>query len=192
MHIAICNIFCYTLYMRPFKGIKPQDIVILLKLAVLGDRHWRHMDLVGGLGLSQTEISFALDRCKTAGFIDSAKKKVLKSALLEFLVHGLKYVFPAKPGAVCRGIPTGHSAPPLSHTIVASDEDRYVWPWDDGKVRGQAIEPLYPNAPLAAKNDSKLYELLALVDAIRAGRAREQAIAVRELTVRLAKAAGDK
>jgi hypothetical protein len=45
---------------------------------------------------------------------------------------------------------------------------------------------------LAAKNDSKLYELLALVDAIRAGRAREQAIAVRELTVRLAKAAGDK
>ena len=171
--------------MRPFKGIKPQDIAILLKLTVLGNGHWRHMDLVEGLGVSQTEISFALDRCKTAGFIDSTKKKVLKAALLEFLVHGLKYVFPAKPGAVCRGVPTAHSAPPLSKTIVASKEDSYVWPWDEGKVRGQAIEPLYPNAPVAARNDKKLYELLALVDAIRAGRAREQALAVKELQVRL-------
>jgi len=178
--------------MRIFRGIKPQDIVILLKVTVLEDGRWRHVDLAEGLGLSQTEISFALDRCKTAGFIDSAKKMVLKSALLEFLVHGLKYTFPAKPGPVCRGVPTAHSAPPLSKTIVSSEEDRYVWPWDDGKVRGQAIEPLYPNAPLAAKNDQKLYELLALVDAVRAGRAREQAIAVRELEARLGQIAGNK
>lgn len=171
--------------MRPFNGIKPQDIVILLKLVVLGDRHWRHVDLADALGLSQPEISFALNRCKTAGFIDTAKKKVLKSALREFLAHGLKYMFPARPGPICRGVPTAHSAPPLSETIVASDEDRYVWPWDDGKVRGQAIEPLYPNAPFAAENDRALYELLALVDAIRAGRAREQAIAVMELDARL-------
>ena len=171
--------------MRPFNGIKPQDIVILLKLVLVGDGHWRHVDLSDALGLSQAEISFALTRCKTVGFIDSAKKKILKSALLEFLVHGLKYTFPAKPGPVCRGVPTAHCAPPLSKTIVASDEDCYVWPWDDGKVRGQAIEPLYFNAPLAAKNDCKLYELLALVDAIRVGRAREQAIAVSELETRL-------
>lgn len=178
--------------MRPFNGIKPQDIVVLLKLVVLGDGHWRHVDLADALGLSQTEISFALDRCKTAGFINSAKKNILKSALLEFLVHGLKYAFPVKPGPVCRGVPTAHSAPPLSKTIVASDEDCYIWPWDDGKVRGQAIEPLYPNAPLAAKNDRKLYEFLALVDAVRVGRAREQAIAVRELEARLGRAAEDK
>jgi hypothetical protein len=178
--------------MRPFKGIKPQDIVILLKLVVLGDGHWRHVDLAESLGLSQGEISFALDRCKTAGFIDSSKKKILKSALLEFLVHGLKYTFPAKPGPIFRGVPTAHSAPPLSKTIVASENDRYVWPWDEGKVRGQAIEPLYYNAPLAAKNDCKLYELLALVDAIRAGRTREQAIALRELEARLGKVGEDK
>jgi hypothetical protein len=178
--------------MRTFNGIKPQDIVILLKLTILEGGNWRHVDLAEGLGLSQTEISFALDRCKTVGFIDSAKKKVLKSALLEFLVHGLKYMFPAKPGPVCRGVPTAHSAPPLSKAIVASEEDRYVWPWDEGKVRGQAIEPLYPNAPLAAKNDHKLYELLALVDAVRAGRVREQAIAVQELEARFGKVAGDK
>jgi hypothetical protein len=178
--------------MRTFNGIKPQDVIILLKLVVLGNGHWRHVDLAEGLGLSQTEISFALDRCKTAGFIDSTKKKIIKSALLEFLVHGLKYTFPAKPGPVCRGVPTAHSAPPLSKVIVASDEDSYIWPWDDGKVRGQAIEPLYPNAPLAAKNDRKLYEFLALVDAVRVGRAREQILAVQELEARLGKVVGDK
>ena len=177
--------------MRPFNGIKPQDIVIMLKLVGFGEQRWRHIDLADSMGLSQTEISFALDRCKTVGFIDSSKKKVMKSALLEFLSHGLKYVFPAKPGPICRGIPTAHCAPPLSNTIVSSDDDRYVWPWDEGKVRGQAIEPLYPNAPLAAKNDRKLYEFLALVDAIRVGRAREKILAIKELEARL-KVSGDK
>jgi hypothetical protein len=171
--------------MRPFKSIKPQDIVILLKIVALGEKRWRHMDLVNALGISQTEISFALNRCRTAGFLDSAKKKVMKTALFEFLVHGFKYVFPARSGAVCRGMPTAHSAPPLAGKIVSPAQDCYVWPWDKGKVRGQAIEPLYLNAPLAAEKDRSLYELLALADAIRAGRAREQSLAVKELEQRL-------
>jgi len=171
--------------MRSFNGIKPQDIVILLKLVVMGDEKWRHVDLVLSLGLSQTEISFALNRCRTAGFLDSEKKTVMKGALLEFLVHGLKYVFPARPGAVSRGMPTAHSAPPLAGRIVAADNDMYVWPSDNGKARGQAIEPLYANVPRAAEQDQALYALLALVDAVRAGRAREQAIAARELEQRL-------
>ena len=160
--------------MRPFNGIKPQDIVILLKLVTMGDGRWRHVDLADALGLSQTEISFAMDRCRTAGLIDSDKKRVIKPALLEFLIHGLKYVFPAKPGPVCRGIATAHSAPPMSRVIVAATDDHYVWPCEqEGKARGQAIEPLYPNAPLAALTDSKLHELLALADVLRTGRTRE-------------------
>mgnify|MGYP001607247734 CR=1 FL=1 len=171
--------------MRNFNGIKPQDIVVLLKLTTLDADKWRHMDLVDILGLSQGEISFALNRCRTAGFLDASKKKVMKGALLEFLVHGLKYMFPVKPGPVCRGVPAAHSAPPLSKSIAVSDDDRYVWPWDEGKMRGQAIKPLYSNVPAAAQKDRQLYELLALVDAIRVGRAREQAIAIQELQARL-------
>lgn len=175
--------------MRNFNGIKPQDIVVLLKLAALDNDKWRHVDLVDALGLSQGEISFSLNRCRTAGFLDVSKKKVMRGALLEFLVHGLKYVFPVKPGPVSRGIPTAHSAPPLYARIAALDEDRYVWPWDEGSARGQAIEPLYSNAPAAALKDKKLYELLALVDAIRAGRSREQSFAIQELQARLGKGA---
>ena len=173
--------------MRAFNGIKPQDIVILLKLVALGEGKWRHMDLVSSLGLSQTEISFALDRCRTVGFLDSAKKKVMRGALLEFLEHGLKYVFPAAPGPISRGMPTAHSAAPLAGAIVSSENDIYVWPSDAGKARGQAITPLYKNVPQAAEKDPALYELLALVDAVRAGRARERDLAARELEKRLGK-----
>ena len=175
--------------MRPFNGIKTQDIAILLKLVALGDSPWRHIDIAGALGLSQTKISFALDRCLTAGFIDTDKKTVIKPALAEFLLHGLKYVFPAKPGPICRGIPTAHSAPPLARVIVATNEDHYVWASEGGRVRGQAIEPLCPKAAAAAKADTRFYELLALTDALRSGRHREHALAVRELEARLNKAA---
>ena len=41
------------------------------------------------------------------------------------------------------------------------------------------------NVPLVAQSDSELYELLALIDAIRVGRAREQAIAIQALPARL-------
>jgi hypothetical protein len=44
---------------------------------------------------------------------------------------------------------------------------------------------LYQSVPQAVANDQKLYELLALVDAIRDGRARERNLAISELTRRL-------
>src|SRR3546814_16215338 len=53
-------------------------------------------------------------------------------------------------------------------------EAMYVWLSQKGKVRGQAITPLYPKAVLVALGDGTLYEMLALIDAIRAGRTREK------------------
>lgn len=54
-----------------------------------------------------------------------------------------------------------------------------------GKMRGTTLEPLHKAVPRAAANDPVLYELLALVDALRDGRVRERQIAERELTARL-------
>ncbi len=170
---------------RVLQGIKPQDVLVLLKLCLWQEREWRHVDLAAELGLSQTEISFALERCRSSGLIDQAKKRVIKAAFLEFLLHGLRYVFPAQPGPLYRGMPTSHSAPPLSRHIVSEDNDQYVWPYGEGTVRGQAIEPLYASVPMAAAKDPQLHELLALVDALRVGRARERNIAREELEARL-------
>jgi len=171
--------------MRILQGIKPQDILVLLKLCLWRDREWRHVDLAVELGLSQTEVSFALERCRVSGLLDDAKKRVIRSALLEFLAHGLKYIYPVEPGALCRGMPTAHSAPPLSKRIVSDEHDQYVWPYVDGTMRGQAIVPLYESVPFAAGKDPQLHELLAMVDALRVGRARERAIAADELEKRL-------
>ncbi|WP_202405922.1 hypothetical protein [Hufsiella ginkgonis] len=54
----------------------------------------------------------------------------------------------------------------------------YVWPSPDGKARGQAIIPLYPNQVFAVKQDETLYNLLSLIDTIRVGKVRESEKAV--------------
>ncbi|HTW30579.1 MAG TPA: hypothetical protein VMD76_02810 [Candidatus Sulfotelmatobacter sp.] len=105
--------------------------------------------------------------------------------LKEFLIHGVKYVFPVERGGPTRGIPTAEAAPPLNQRFPQEFALPPVWPDAEGAVRGIAFSPLYENVPQAALRDSKLYELLALVDAIREGRAREREIAIRELTDRI-------
>ena len=72
----------------------------------------------------------------------------MRQALFDFLVHGLAVVFPVKPGAIVRGIPTAHSAPPLNKEILSGEE--YVWPFAKGSARGQGITPLYTTVPMAA------------------------------------------
>ena len=128
-------------------------------------------------------MSEAVGRCKFAGLLAPNGKAVMKMALMEFLQFGLRYVFPVKPGAVVRGVPTSHSAKPLSDEIQSTEA--YVWPYGKGTVRGHSILPLYPSVPEAALKDAKLYELLALVDALRVGRARERELAIKELKKRL-------
>jgi hypothetical protein len=100
-------------------------------------------------------------------------------ALLEFLQYGIRYVFPQKPGPIVRGVATSHSASPLKEQINGAEE--FVWPYAKGNVRGQSILPLYPSVPEAALKDKILYQLLALVDALRVGRAREKELALKEL-----------
>ncbi|MCF8274949.1 MAG: hypothetical protein K9I95_14075 [Flavobacteriaceae bacterium] len=163
--------------------MSPLDIVVLLKIVSYANAPWKQEQLAVALYISQSEVSKSLARSKFAGLIDGSGKKVFKMALLEFLQYGIKYAFPQQPGAIVRGIPTAHSAPPLNNIIVS--EEHYVWPSGKGKVRGQAITPLYPSIIEAVLKDDKLHELLALVDALRVGRAREKEMAIKELKSRI-------
>jgi hypothetical protein len=114
-----------------------------------------------------------------AGLVDQLKSRVNKHSLYEFLVHGIQYVFPQRPGAIVRGMKTAHSALPLNKLIASADD--YVWPDAEGDAKGQAIEPLYPSLVNAAKRDIFLYQTLALIDALRVGRLREKDRAKKEL-----------
>lgn len=165
--------------------LKPQDVLVLLKLSVT-DGESSYSAMASTLGMSASEVHGALRRASEAGLLNLATKRPNRPALLEFLVHGLRYVFPAKRGGITRGLPTAHAALPLKDRIVGDSELVPVWPDPEGDVRGEELRPLYRSVPEAARKDPALYELLALVDAIRSGRARERALAVDELRRRLA------
>ena len=164
-------------------NMRPQDVVILLKIITYHGQEWYQIPMAEDLYMSQSEISQSIARSKFAGLLDSSGKKVRTIAFMEFLQYGISYVFPQQPGAIVRGIPTGHSAAPLAGIIQS--QESYVWPTGKGKARGQSIVPLYPSVIEAALKDEKLYELLVLVDAIRVGRAREKEIAISELKSRI-------
>ncbi len=169
--------------MKKHSGMRPHDIVILLKIIAKGKEQWYMKDIANELYISQSEVSESLNRSVMAGLIANNKKRVLFSAVQEFIFYGVKYVYPQKPGTMVRGIVTAHSAMPLVKDIQSNQN--FVWPYSQGNQRGFAVEPLHPNVPKACLNDVKLYELLALLDAIRLGNVREQKMAMKELKKRL-------
>jgi hypothetical protein len=163
--------------------LKPQDILLLLKIVCYGHEQWNQKPIAISLGMSQSEVSEAVARTKYAGLLDAKGKNVMRLALMDVLQFGVKYFFPQQPGAIVRGIPTAHSMEPLSQEIES--HEKFVWPSPTGELRGQAINPLYPSVIKAVKNDIKLHELLALVDSIRVGKVREQNLAIEFLKQRI-------
>ncbi len=167
--------------------LKPQDIVVLLKLGIHRASRPTLAQLANELGMSSSEVHAAMGRARAAGLLHGSEmqNRPNVSALEEFLVHGLKYAFPAERGGMSRGVPTSYAAEPLSHLISPGSEPIPVWPYAEGKSRGIALMPLYKSVPAAALRDPRLYEQLALVDALRDGRARERKLAHLELVKRL-------
>lgn len=164
--------------------LRSQDILILLKLALWG-RVWTFDQIAHELGLSASAVHRGLDRAANAGLYRPSAKEIDKRALEEFLVHGVRYVFPPKWGGESRGMPTAWAAPPLSDELSHAGNNPPVWPDPHGKVRGIALEPLDSHAPEAARRDEELARLLALVDALRIGGARERSLAAKQLKKRL-------
>lgn len=169
--------------------MKPQDILVVLKLLTSG---WpgSYAALSQQLGLSASETHAALRRAQQSSLIHPDGKKLNKSALEEFLLHGIKYIFPVQPGPSSRGMPTSYAAPPLAKEFFtpsnpSSDVNIPVWPDQDGEHRGYEFKPLCRSVPKAARNDPKLYEWLALADALRGGRGREKELAARIVRQRL-------
>lgn len=156
--------------------MKGQDILVMLKLLDSGDG-WSYLGLAHDLGMSASEVHAAVKRCERAGLYNPHTRQPRKQDLCEFLLHGLRYVFPASPGAIAQGLPTSYAAPPLSRKLHYDEREAPVMPLPGGPARGPEITPLYRSAPQAAKSDERLYHLLALVDALRTGRARERKLA---------------
>ena len=160
--------------------MKPQDVLILLKIFLWRDRAWTQRELADGLEISLAEVNHGLKRLDEAGLYNPVRKRILRHATLEFILYGLRCVFPGKLGAAKVGTPTAHAL--LANELRIGDSEIYVWPHSGGAARGQALVPLYRSAPQAAAKDPALHKLLALIDVLRVGQAREKNLAKQKLT----------
>lgn len=162
-------------------SLRPGDVAVALELALRPAEAF--VPLAQAVGVSLGEAHNAVRRLRAARLLAPDQRRVTATALVELLVSGVPYVFPGVLGPAARGVPTAWSAPPLSELF--SGADPVVWASAGGNLRGQTLTPLYPGAPSRAKARPDLYQLLALVDALRVGRARERALATTQLRKRL-------
>ena len=168
-------------------SLKPQDVLVLAKLVTGQARRPPIAQLASALGLSSSQVHASLKRLEKSRLIAPPADggRPIVHAVEEFLIYGLKYVFPAQRGEVTRGIPTAHAAPPLDRHFPPGGDLPPVWADPEGTVRGTSLDPLHKMVPAATRKDPALYELLSLIETLRDGRARERQLAERELATRL-------
>lgn len=173
----------------PQHTLRPSDVAVLLDLAVepepsADDSARNYRAIAARVGLSVGESHNAVRRLRIARLVPNGSLQVRARSAMEFLVHGVRFAFPAELGPVTRGVPTAASAPVLALRFTALDQPT-VWPNAGGEVRGAEVVPLIASAPKLPELNPKLYECLALVDALRIGRARERKLAAELLGARI-------
>lgn len=165
---------------RP-ESLNPSDLAVALYLALYPGA--RYESIARGLGIGVASAHRSVARLEASGLLLPSFREPDRPALMGFLRHGVRHAFFARPGGETPGVPTAHSAPPLSATIVS--ERPVVWPSAHGSARGSAVTPLFSGAVDLPVRDPELYGILTLVDALRMGGARERAMAADLLETRL-------
>lgn len=149
----------------------------------IGD--WTVRSLAKELGLPSASVQRSLDRLAATPAFDAHRRRVSLGACDELFDHALRYLAPAKAGGETRGLGTSWAALPLSEHLAPADEPPPVWPDPQGGLRGLEVTPLHPAVVSLARSDPRMYELLALVDALRLGDTRTRGLAVELLRARI-------
>ncbi len=174
--------------------LKPQDILVLLKLSVWDKPQWRQEDLAKELGMVQSMVHSSLKRAEKCRLYNQEKKRVNKSALIEILIHSIRFLVPAELGRKAVGMPTAWGHREAFKSLVSGLVDPPIWSAAKGRratvtgefnIDGFEIQPIHEKAPGAASRDPRLYEVLAAVDALRVGRSRDIEVACEILRNRL-------
>ncbi len=166
--------------------LKGHDLVVALHAALHAGAPMSLAAIGAVLGLAASEVHASVQRATTAHLLAprlhdnerTARVVADRMALIELVTHGARYVYLVERGPLTRGFATAHGAEPLK-SVIRSSEPVPVWPHPGGDVRGESFSPLYKNAHLAAHHDPRLYRGLALIDALRGGRARERNLAAK-------------
>lgn len=156
----------------------------MFKVVAHPAERWAYAALGEAFSKSASEVHASVARAVTASLALARGRgdwSPVRPALLEFALHGARNVWPAVPGPVKRGVPTGFGGEPLASKINAASGEAPVWAHATGSAKGPSLSPIYRTAPQDALADSRLHRLLALQDALLAGCAHERALAAKSL-----------
>ena len=160
--------------------MKNQDIVVLAVLMKGSTKQLSYQAISKAAKVSVSEAYASVKRLQECDLLNS-DRNIRKRNAEEFLLHGLRYMFPIKStGELVYGMPTSYAAP-VSANAFAVSGNVPVWRSPKGKVLGRCCEPIYPTAPDAAAEDPALYDRLAVIDMLRGGRLRERKFAEQKI-----------
>ena len=165
--------------------LKPQDIAVAFKLLSIDGAKPSFKQLGKQLRLSQFEVHAAFNRLQLSKLLSAMDGRPIASRFADFICFGAIYSYPAIRSELTIGVATAHAAMPLSGEILSSSNSPPVWPYPAGKTQGEGLLPLYQNLPEAALEDLRMYEFLALFDALRIGQARERNLAAAMMRARI-------
>lgn len=168
-----------------------QDVVLAVWLALQENPSTATLAATGAaLHLSSSQVHAAGGRARAAGLlktVDATRRGFTvaphRGNLVEFLIHGVKYAWPAQRLGETRGVPTS-GATRVFRSMFSKPPVPLVWPHPAGAVRGEGLLPLHRCVPEVALDDpggSRFHDVFALVDALRTGNARERAFATRTM-----------
>jgi hypothetical protein len=130
--------------------LKPQDILVALKLVALGKERWTYASLAESLDLSVSETHAAVKRGLEARLLTKLDHRGLQAVrplpnlahLERLIVHGMPYLMPVPrgPRKIFMGMPTADGVSPLNDEFfTSSDYAPPVWPTRRGPTKGASI-----------------------------------------------------
>lgn len=154
-------------------SLRPFDVAVALRLHLVPEDRYEPLALA--LATSTSAVHRSVARLQRAGLCGVGSRTVVPNALHEFLVHGVRYVFPAIQGPERDGLPTAAAHPELAQLLGVDETARMlVWPMEGGSVRGDSLVPLFNGVTKVASRDPQLHRLLAYVDVLRIGTPHQQ------------------
>lgn len=164
--------------------LRPFDVAVALRLLL--EPESRYEPLAEALVTSTSAVHRSVARLQLAGLCGPGSRTVVRDNLREFLLHGVRYAFPAVVGAERTGVATGAAHPAIADVLGSNGSSRaLVWSTESGSARGESIAPLFAGVPAVASRDPRMHELLALVDALRTTDGAARAPLVADVDARL-------
>ena len=133
---------------------------------VAAPAEWTFRSLADHLRVPLAGVQRGLMRLEEAELYDPKSRRLHAPNLEEFVIHGLRFLAPARLGGLTSGVPAAWGVGIMSARLNVH-EPPPVWPHPMGTHRGSALKPLHKAAPDATQWFSRLGDVLAVIDSLR-------------------------